>query len=155
MANLVILNKIKATAHIVDCVAPASTKNGYLVKLGEQNADKTYAVSAPGAANADSLVIVLNVNLPYDVGVLENDVTIATGDIVRAYVPEIGNVISIPVENIEDSYDLEVGEYVVATVNMKMAAASSYSTESVVFVVEEELSKDGIAMAKLRCIVAK
>lgn len=156
MANLVILNKIKATAHIFDCVAPENTKNGYLVKLGAQKADKTYNVSANTNKADKGLAMVLNVNLPYEADKLENEAEIATGEVVRAYIMELGNVVSIPVANIEASADIEAENFVIPEDGkMKMESADSLdATASVAFVIDEVFTKAGVPMAKLRCIVA-
>jgi len=158
MANLFILNKVKATAHYVDIVAPATVTNGNIVVLGTQvSADKTYAVAANAAVTDTGMVIVCNPNLPYAAETVENDTVIATGEIVRARVVELGDVESYPVANITATVALAVGKFVVPKATaLKMECVNAVAgTESLVYVLEELFTKAGVAMAKLRCIKAQ
>jgi hypothetical protein len=153
MANLTILNKIKATAHYVDVVAPASLTNGNIVVLGEQAADKTYACAANAAVTDKGMAIVCTVPLPYEVEKLENDYTIATGEIVRARIIELGDVESYPVANFTATVALAVGKVIVpkaGALKMECLAAPA-GTEAVVYAIDEMFTKAGVPMVKIRC----
>lgn len=154
MANLFILNKVKATAHYVDVVAPAGVTNGNIVVLGAQNADHTYAVTANSAVINQGMAIVCNVNLPYGVEVTENETVIATSDIVRARIVELGDVESYPVANVTATVALAVGTFVVpkATALKMECLSAAGGTETLVYKLEELYTKAGVPMAKLRAI---
>jgi hypothetical protein len=157
MSNLVVLNKIGAKAHIVDVVAPASCANGYIVVLGTQNATtKYYACAAPAAVTDKSMAMVLAVPLSYEAQLTEDEFVIATGAIVRAYQLEKGDVVSIPVANITATAALAVAKFVVPKATfMKMECLDALGgTEVLGFKIEELYTKSGVAMAKLRCIIA-
>lgn len=156
MSNLIILNKIGATDAIFDVVAPANTKNGYFVVLGDQNADKTYACAAPAAVTDKSMVMVLDVPISYEVEKLENDYVIATGQVTRTYVPVVGRAVSIPVANVTATAALGVGKVVVpkAGAMKPECLAAPAGTEEVIFVIDELFTKAGVPMVKLRCVKA-
>lgn len=156
MANQIILNKIGASDPIFDVVAPASCANGYFVKLGTQGTNKTYACAAPAAVTDKGIVMVLAVPLSYGVEYTEDSFVIATGDIVRAYAPVIGRVVSIPVANITATATLTVGYVVVPKAGaMKGECLTAPAgTEEVIYMIDELYTKAGVSMAKLRCIKA-
>jgi hypothetical protein len=156
MANLTILNKIGATDPIVDVVAPAGVTNGNLVVLGTQNADKTYACAAPAAITDKSIAIVAAVPLSYEVEKTENDYTIATSEVVRAYIPVLGRVMSFPVANFTATATAEAGHYVIPDASALKAeiVAALGGTESVAWIIDEAFTKCGVAMIKIRCIKA-
>jgi hypothetical protein len=156
MANLTILNKVSGNASIFDVVAPAGLTNGNVVVLGTQATNKTYACAAPAAVTDNGMVLVATVSLPYEVEKLENDYTIATGEIVRTYVPYVGMVVSIPVANVTATAALAVGKVVVpkaGALKMECLAAPA-GTEVLIFNIDEMFTKAGVAMVKLRCIKA-
>jgi hypothetical protein len=152
--NLMILNKIKATAHIVDVVAPASLENGHVVVLGAKGTDGTYTVAAPNAVTDEGMAIIADCGLSYEAEKTVNDRVIATGEVVRAYVPELGDVISIPVSNITATVAVAATKIVVPKASAtKMECLNAFAgTEVMGFVVESVYTKNGISMAKLRCI---
>ncbi|MDD4778999.1 MAG: hypothetical protein PHT02_00150 [Tissierellia bacterium] len=157
MANLFIENKVKATAHYVDVVAPAGVTNGNIVVLGTQASDKTYACAANTAVTDAGMVIICNPNLPYGAEVVENDTTIATGEIVRARVVELGDVESYPVANITATVALAQNKIVVpkaGALKMECLAAAA-GTESIVYIIDELFTKAGVSMVKIRCIKAQ
>jgi hypothetical protein len=157
MANLFILNKVKATAHYVDFVAPASVTNGNLVVLGTQAANKTYACAAPAAITDAGIVIVCNPNIPYGAEVVENDTTIATGEIIRGRVVELGDVESYPVANFTATVAAAVGKYIIpdaAALKGEIVNAPG-GTESLVYIIDELFTKAGVSMLKMRCIKAQ
>ena len=153
-SNLFILNKVKATAHYVDVVAPAGIYNGYIVVLGTKNADGTYACAANGAVTDKGMAIICNPNLPYGAEVVENDTVIATGEIVRARIVELGDEESYPVANITATAALAAGKVVVpkATALPMECLAAFAGTEILGYVIESLYTKAGVPMAKLRAI---
>jgi hypothetical protein len=158
MSNLIVLNKIPATSHWVDIVAPASCANGYIVKLGTQNSTtKCYAAAAPAAVTDKGMAVVLSVPLSYEAQYTEDDYTIATGDILRAYKMQVGDVVSIPQANITATAALTVGYVVVPVAGaQKMACLTAVAgTEVLVFIIDELYTKAGVSMAKIRCILAQ
>lgn len=156
MANLIILSRVSATNHIVDVVAPASTLNGHILVLGAQGADKTYAAAAPAAVTDKSMVMVLDVPISYEVEKLENDYVIAAGQVVRAYVPTVGMVVSIPAAHVTATVALAATKTVVPKAGVaKMECLNAPAgTEEVIFVIDELFTKAGVPMVKLRCVKA-
>jgi len=156
MSNQIILNKIGSSDAIFDIVAPASCANGYFVALGTQATDKTYASAAPAAVTSKSIVMVLAVPLSYGVEYTEDTFVIATGDIVRAYAPVVGRVVSIPVANVTATVALAVGKVVVPVAGAMKGEclATPAGTEEVIYVIDELFTKAGVAMVKLRCTKA-
>jgi len=154
MANLFIENKVKANAHYMDVAAPADVTNGNIVSLGTQASDKTYACAANTTVADSGMAIVCNPNLPYGAEVVENDTTIATGEVIRARIVELGDVESYPVANYTATSALVVGKFIVPKAGaLKMEClASVVGTEAVVYVIEELYTKAGVAMVKIRCI---
>ncbi len=157
MANLFILQKVSANAHYVDVVAPAGVTNGNIVVLGTQASDKTYACAANAAVTDAGMVIVCNPNLPYGAEVVENDTTIATGEIVRARFVSIGDVESYPVANVTATVALAVGKIVVPdATELKMECLNAAAgTEQIVYVIDELFTKASVPMVKIRCIKAQ
>jgi len=156
MSNQIVLNNVSATATIYDIVAPAGVKNGNVVVLGTQNANKYYASAANAAITDLGMAIVLDVPLSYEVEKTENDYVIATGGIARAYQPYKGFKFSIPVANVTATSALAVDKVVVpkaAALPME-CLASAGGTEAIEFVIDELFTKAGVAMVKLRCVKA-
>jgi len=156
MANLIVMNKVAATATFFDVVAPASYANGYLASLGTQNANKTFACAAPTNVTDKGMVMVLAVPLSYEAQYVENDYVIGTGEVVRAIVPYVGMTVSIPAANITEGVSLAVGKFVIPVAGSgKMTSANAVgATDSVDFVIDELYTKSGVTMAKIRCIKA-
>lgn len=154
MANLFILQKVSATAHYVDVVAPAGTTNGNILVLGTQASDKTYASAANGAVTDKGMVIVCNPNLPYGAEVVDNDTTIATGEIVRCRIVELGDVESYPVANITATVALAQNKIVVPKATaLKMECLAAFAgTEVIGYIIDELFTKAGVPMVKLRAI---
>lgn len=155
MANLFILNNVKATARYINVVAPSGVTNGNIVVLGTQNAtDKTYACAACAAVTDKSMAIICNPNLPYSVETLENDTVISTGEIVRARIVELGDVESYAVANITATAALAVANVVVPKATaLKMECLAAFAgTEIMGYLIEELYTKAGIPMVKLRAI---
>lgn len=156
MANLMILSKVKATAHYADCVAPAGVTNGNFVALGVQNADKTYACAAPAAITSNGVNIVCDIPISYEVEKLENDFTIATGAIIRTRTPEIGDVECYPVANFTATVAAAAGKFIIidaAALKGEIVAALG-GTESLAYIIDEVFTKAGVSMLKMRCIIA-
>lgn len=157
MANLFILNKVSANSHYYDCVAPASVTNGNIVVIGTQASNKTYACAANAAVTDTGMAIVCNPNIPYTAETVENDTTIATGEIIRTRIPALGDVESYPVANITATVALAVGKIVVPkAAQLKMECLNAaVGTESLVYVIDELFTKAGVSMVKIRCIKAQ
>jgi len=156
MANLINLSKVKASTTIFDIVAPASYANGYLATLGTINTDGTYDCAAPVAVTDLGMVVVLAVPLSYEAEKVENDYVIATGEIVRAYVPYSGFVVDVPAANITAGVALAAGKYVIPVAGAgKMTSADALGgTEAVAFIIDSLYTKSGVSMASIRCIKA-
>ncbi len=157
MANQIVLNKVGKSDAIFSVIAPASLENGNMVVLGTQNStSKAYASAAPGAITSLGMVIVASVPLSYDAADAENDYVIATGEIVRAYVPKKGHVMSFPSANFTESEAFAVGVFVIpnAAVTEMESAAALGGTEAVAYIIDEIPTKAGVEMLKIRCIVA-
>ncbi len=156
MSNQIILSKVGATDPIVDVVAPAGLKNGHLVVLGAQNADKTYVSAANNAITDNSMALVMALPLSYGVEKTENDFEIATGDVVRAYLPVLGRVYSFPVANTKAAPTVAVAKGKVLVPDDGELAMdckdSAGGSETVVFYVDEVFTKAGVSMVKARCI---
>ena len=52
-SNLVILDKVKATAHLESIVALSGAYNGYCYELSARNSNGTYTVVVPSAVTQD------------------------------------------------------------------------------------------------------
>jgi hypothetical protein len=156
MANLINLYKVSAAATIFDVVAPASYANGYLATLTTINTDGSYDCVAPVAITDLGMVMVLAVPLSYEAQYVENDYTIATGEIVRGYVPYRGFTVDIPAANITAGVALAVGKYVIPVAGAgKMTSANDLGgDETVAFIIDALYTKSGVSMAKIRCIKA-
>jgi hypothetical protein len=152
--NLIIMNKVSATAHYVDIVAPASSMNGYINVLGTKGTDGTYTVAAPAAVTDEGMCVLCDVSLPYEVEKEANDYVISTGEVVRALIPSLGDVISIPQSSITATAALAAGKVVVpkAGASKPECLAAFAGTEVLGFVIEKLYVKNSINMAQLRCV---
>ena len=156
MSNQIVLNRAAGDATIYDVVAPADLKNGHIVALGVRNADGTYAAAAPAAITSLGMVMVLAVPLSYDADKSQNEYVIATGEVVRAYVPYVGMQVSIPVANITATAPVADGAFVIpdAGETKPECVAALGGTEAVAYIVDDVYSEFGVSMAKIRCIKA-
>lgn len=156
MANLTIIKRAKEDSFLYDVVAPAGLVNGNVVALGTRQTNGTFTVAAPVAISSLGVVIVASVQTTYGVEEVENDYVIATGDVVRAYVPEIGQQMSFPVANFETSITPVQGKFVImqAGDDELIVANALGGTESVAWIVDEVFTKNGVSMMTIRCIKA-
>lgn len=156
MANLIVLNKVGSDDPIFDIVAPAGVTNGNLVVLGTQNSNKTYQCAAPAAITDNGIVIVAAVPLSYEDEKTENEYSIATGEVVRAYAPVEGRVMSFPTANFTATATATAGHYVIPdAAALKAEIVDTLGgTESAVWVIDEAFTKAGVSMIKIRCIKA-
>lgn len=157
MANQIVLNKVGMGDAIFSIVAPAGLENGNMVALGTQTAaTAVYASAAPAAISSLGMVIVAAVPLSYNAEDMENDYEIATGEVVRAYVPKVGHVMSFPVANFTETVTAAVGTYVIPdAAALPMEVVSSLGgTEAVVYIIDELVTLADVAMLKMRCIKA-
>lgn len=156
MANLFILDRVSEGAHYYDAVAPATVTNGNFVVLGAEGTDGTYTVAAPAAITDLGMCIVCNPNIAYAAETVENDVTIATGEVIRVRVPQVGDKESYPVANFTATATVTAGHYVIPdAAALKGEAVSSLGgTESIVYIIDRIFTKAGVSMAQIRCIKA-
>lgn len=153
MGNLNVLTNVGLSNHFRSIVAPAGLEAGYLMKLGAQNADGTFAVSAPAAITDKLVVMAVPVTLSYDPRVEDNDFVISAGDLVRAIVPVEGQAISIPVANITATATVQNENFVIidAGAYKPECVATLGGTESVVYRITRTFTKVGVAMVELTC----
>jgi hypothetical protein len=156
MANLINLDKVKSSVTIFDVLAPASYANGFLATVTTINTDGTYDSTAPAAITDLGMVVVLGVPMDYNAEHVENDYVIATGEIVRGYVPYSGMVFAVPAANITAGVVLAAGKYVIPVAGAgKMTSADALGgTEAVAFIITRLYTKSGVPMCELRCIKA-
>lgn len=96
MSTIVRLDKIKATAHIVNFVFDTDLENGRIVALGDLDVDgETYKASAPADVTADRMVLHASVPMGYDEPDLEEEFVLKAGQRGRGYVLEIGDIVTI------------------------------------------------------------
>ena len=139
MSNQIVLNRVAGDATIYDVVAPADLKNGHIVVLGSRNSDGTYDVAAPTAITDLGMVMVLAVPLSYDADKSQNDYVIATGEVVRAYVPYVGMQVSVPVANITATAPVAADAFVIpdAAATKPECVAALGGTEAIAYIVDE------------------
>lgn len=90
------LDKVKATAHLVNIVAEIDLKNGMVVALGDLEADgETYKVAAPADITKDRIVIHASVPMNYAEPNFEEDFELKAGKEGRGYIPETGDIVTI------------------------------------------------------------
>jgi hypothetical protein len=90
------LDKVKATAHLVNIVAETDLYNGMVVALGDLRPDgEGYNVSAPADVVKDMVVIVASVPIGHDEPDFEQDFVLKSGVVGRAYIPETGDIFTI------------------------------------------------------------
>lgn len=156
MANQIVLNKIKRDAVIVTVKAPAGTVNGSILALGAQDTEGLFAATAPSAVTLTDLAMVLAVPLSYEADKVQNNFVIGLGDLVRAYVPYKGMVVTIPVANITATNALGKNKFVVVKANQTKPECldAVVGTETVVFKIDELVTVNGVASAMLRCVRA-
>ncbi len=160
MANIV-LNKVSATCSVYSIKSAVELNQGNLVVLGAQDMTNdlgVYTVAAPAAITDLGMVIVADVPLDYDATKVQGDHIVAIGEIGRAYQPYVGMVITIENSQIDASGGVAIaaGKYVIPKAgSLKMATADApVGTESVVFIIDEVTTINGVAAAKIRCIKA-
>ena len=154
-SNLIVLDRIGADAQIVDVVCPANAYNGDIVVLGDRNTNGTYDVAAPTAVTDEGMAIILHEDMGYNAEYVNmDDVTFATGAIVRAYIPRLGDQISIPVGNITATVAVAVDNILVPDAGaLPLESLAAFAgTEVLGFKVETLYTKAGISMARLRCV---
>jgi hypothetical protein len=153
MANLMILKKVKPSAHYVSVSCPASSNNGNVFVLGANTAG-VYAVTAPNAVTDEGMVILADEGLSYEAQLTADEKVFSTGEIVRCLQMELNDVIDIAVSNVTATAALAVGKVVVpkAGVSKMECLAALAGTEVLAFIIESLYTKAGVAMVSLRCI---
>jgi hypothetical protein len=153
-SSLIIMKKVSPTAHFVDLVAPAGLYNGNVVVIGAKQSNSTYACAANTAVTDDGMALIVDVALPYELEKEQDDYVISTGEVVRGLIVSEGTVIDIPQGNITATVALAANKVVVPDAGeLKMEClASAVGTESVIFNIDSLYTKNGVAMASLRCV---
>lgn len=156
MGNLVIMDKVSAKAHYNDVISISGLENGHIVALGVRNADATYTVAAPTGTTVDGMVMILDVALPYEIEKQQNDYVFTVGESLRALVPSLGDVVSIPVANITATSTLAANKVVVPDANETKpeCLATLEGSEVLAFTIQKLYTKNGVSLAQLRCIRA-
>ena len=154
MANLNILTKVSSGAHYYDVIAPAGLVAGNAVEILTINTDGTYDVQAPTAITTKGVAISVPVTLPYEADVEQNDYAIATGEITRVLVPEVGQKIDFPVANFTATVAVAATKFIILDAGaLKMECVNALGgTESIAFMVDKVYTKAGVSMAQIRCI---
>ncbi len=98
------LDKIKATAHLVNFTFATDLENGRIVKLGELQADgETYTATAPTDVTDKRIVVHASMPMGYAEPDFEQDFVLKAGKEGRGYVPESGDIITITDDNFESA----------------------------------------------------
>jgi len=95
MANYVIMDKIKATAHLESIVATTDLQNGQFLELGALQADGEARLATPSGDQTKQLVFHMSVPLTYEDRQNELDFVLKAGKEGRSFVLETGNTVSI------------------------------------------------------------
>ena len=157
-SNLFVMERIGADTEYLDIVAPAGVYNGNVVNITGRNANGTYQVSAPTAITNNSLLMVLHEDLGYNAEYVNmDDVTFATGAILRAAVLKVGNQVAIPVANVTATATVEADAFLIPDASaLKIECVSSLGgTESLALVVEGTFVKAGVTLVRARVIKAQ
>lgn len=157
MANMIRLDKIKGTAHIVSVKATKDMEVGSIVKLGALASDgETYDVTEPVSITADDqLAMVVPSVLQYDEPRTEEEYTIKAGTVVRAYILEKGDVITtcdsfLTGASVLNQYAVPVnGSFKIAPV------ATLTGNEVLAFKVDEKGTLGGYASTTLQVVRVK
>lgn len=119
------LDKVKATAHLVNFTFATDLKVGNVVALGALQADgETYTAAAPADIVKDRIVIHASVPMGYAEPDFEQDYILKAGTEGRGYVPERGDIITITDNNFVAAPALnDLVEPVAAGTKLKVNAA--------------------------------
>ena len=94
------LDKVKATAHLVNFTFATDLANGRVVALGDLQADgETYTAAAPTDVAKDRIVIHASVPMGYAEPDFEQDFVLKAGKEGRGYIPETGDIVTITDDN--------------------------------------------------------
>lgn len=94
------LDKIKATAHIVNFIYAEDLANGMVVALGDLQADgETYTAAKPTNVASDRIVLHASVPMGYEEPDLEQDFVLKAGKEGRGYILEAGDIVTIVDDN--------------------------------------------------------
>ncbi len=127
------LDKVKATAHLVNFTFAASDlANGSIVELGDLQADgETYAGVAPTAVTNKGLVIHASVPMDYENASLEVDYVLPKGKEGRGYVPEKGDIITITNDLVEGTTAPKKGDILEPTADKTTWSINATPTGSI------------------------
>jgi hypothetical protein len=152
-SNTLVMKKIKATAHYVDVVAISGLYNGYVAVLGAKGSDGTYTIAANGAVTDEGFCVIVDEGLSYEAEKTIDSRVFTVGEILRAVLPELGDIIDIPVANVTATAALQVGRVIVpkGTALPMECLASFAGTEVLGFSIEKLYTKNGISMVSMRC----
>ena len=135
---MLVLNKIKNTAHVVSFKAHKALENGEFVAIGKLDASAAYGVgeifeaATPSATTKKAKVcLVAGVEMMADDSMTPHDFKIAKGDVVRGIQLEAGDVITIPVALIKNNSGLAVENTVVLGTDTKLEKKEATGAELV------------------------
>ena len=128
------LDKIKATTHVVSIKLKADAHNGNIVKLGSYVENDIYYGENPSAGVGlakDTLVLLAEQFLSYTGLEKEEEQVLKAGTIVRGYILEQGDIITLTEDAINVSETAATTKFVIPTdSNMKMKVATAASENS-------------------------
>lgn len=145
------LDKVKATAHLVNFTFATDLEVGRVVALGDLQADgESYTATAPADIVKDRIVLHASVPMGYAEPDFEQDFVLKAGKEGRGYVPERGDIITITDDNFVAAPSKgDLVEPVVADTKFKVSATP---TSKVVAKVIAKESLGGIAASVLEIL---
>jgi hypothetical protein len=132
------LDKVKATAHLVNFTFATDLEVGRLVVLGDLQADgETYTATAPVAVTDKRIVIHASVPMGYAEPDFEQDFILKAGKEGRGYVPEKGDIITVTDDNfVAAPAKGDLVEPVAANTQWKISATPTGSVQAKVILKE-------------------
>ncbi len=145
------LDKVKATAHLVNFTFATDLENGRVVALGDLQTDgETYTAAAPTDILADRLVIHASVPMGYAEPDFEQDFVLKAGKEGRGYILERGDILTITDDQFVAAPSKgDLVEPVVADTKLKVNAAPTSTLQAKV-IAKETLG--GIAASVLEIL---
>lgn len=132
------LDKIKATAHLVNFTFATDLEVGNVIALGALQSDgETYTAAAPADIVKDRLALHASVAIDYAEPDFEQDFVLKAGKEGRAYIPEKGDIVTITDDQFVAAPALnDIVEPVEAGTKLKVNAAPTSKLQGVVIAKE-------------------
>lgn len=150
------LNKIKATAHIVNGVCKDELENGMFVAQGKLRADGAFDIAKIKDVSKDTMLLHASVPMMYESSVI-SEFRLKTGRAGRCYQLELGDVITINDALIQGK--TEEDKFVIPQASNYMAKAAEekdIATSNLVFkVIGKDTFVNGEVGSILQVIVCK